>query len=451
MLLRAPLALSTLLYAGSLLGVACTPTQPEPEKKAEAQPAEPAQPVVDATPAKAAPPPAPPLPVEPSPDIKFDEPFNGTPVATSTTEGGIAVSDFVIGTGADAIKGGEVEVHYTGYLTDGTVFDTSVPRKRPFTFELGAGRVIKGWDEGVVGMKVGGKRKLVIPAKLGYAERRAGKIPPNSTLIFTIELLSVTPPLPPPQPLTAFEGKPLSTKRLEKNLVIAEYKLGDGPEAKANDTVSVHYRGTLKDGTEFDSSLSRPKPLVFVLGTGRVIKGWDLGIAGMKVGGLRKLTIPAELAYGERARGKIPANADLTFTVELMAIKPAPTPPGTVTTTPGELTGETKAGTPGTPGTATDPKAGTPGTATDPKAGTTGSKPGTTTGTGTTGKPGTSTGTTNPGTTGTGTGTTGTGTAKPGTSTGTTGKPGTSTGTGAKTGDATTSPPTRAPDPVRAG
>jgi len=321
MLLRAPLALSTLLCAGSLLGVACTPTQPEAEKAAP-EPAKPVAAVVD-TPAKAAPAPAPALPLEPSPDIKFDVPFDGTPVATSKTENGIAVSDYVLGTGADAVKGGEVEVHYTGYLTDGTVFDTSVPRKRPFTFELGAGRVIKGWDEGVEGMKIGGKRKLVIPAVLGYGERRAGKIPPNSTLIFTIELLSFTPPLPPPQPLTAFEGKPLTTRKLDKGLVVVDYKLGEGPEATAGDTVSVHYRGTLKDGTEFDSSLARPRPLVFPLGQGRVIKGWDTGIAGMKVGGLRKLIIPAELAYGERARGKIPANADLTFTVELMAVKPA--------------------------------------------------------------------------------------------------------------------------------
>jgi peptidylprolyl isomerase len=343
MLIRASGALSTFICAAAVLGAACTANQPEVEKQAEPAKAAP----VEVAPAKAlppTPPPAPPLPLEPSPDIKFDPPFDAAPVATSTTAGGISVSDYVVGEGATAVKGGEVEVHYTGYLTDGTVFDTSIPRKRPFTFELGAGRVIKGWDEGVEGMKVGGKRKLVIPAALGYGERRAGKIPPNSTLVFTIELLSFTPPLPPPQPLTAFEGKPVATKKLDKGLVVVDYKLGDGPEAKAGDTVSVHYRGTLKDGTEFDSSLARPRPLVFPLGQGRVIKGWDTGIAGMKVGGLRKLIIPAELAYGERARGKIPANADLTFTVELMAVKPAVAPvdatakPGDTTAKPGDAT-----------------------------------------------------------------------------------------------------------------
>jgi peptidylprolyl isomerase len=352
-------ALLPFACTGLLLGAACTSTQPEPEKKAA--PALPAK-QVEAAPAKAAPPAAPQLPVDPSPDMKFDPPFDGTPVAKSKTASEIAVEDFVIGEGPEAVKGGEVEVHYTGYLTDGTVFDTSLKRPRAFTFELGAGRVIKGWDEGVAGMKVGGKRKLVIPAKMGYGERRAGKIPPNSTLVFTIELLSFTPPPPPPQPLTAFEGKPVATKKLDKGLVVMDYKLGDGAEARTGDTVSVHYRGTLKDGTEFDSSLSRPRPLVFPLGQGRVIKGWDVGIAGMKAGGLRKLIIPAELAYGDRARGKIPANADLTFTVELMAVKPAtaPTPPAAAVGPDGKPLPGAPAGTQTPTGTTPDGKATAP-------------------------------------------------------------------------------------------
>src|SRR5690606_13929356 len=134
-------------------------------------------------------------------------------ISTRKTDSGLVIEEFVLGEGAEAVKGGEVEVHYTGYLTDGTVFDTSKKRNRPFGFPLGEGRVIKGWDEGVEGMKVGGKRRLVVPSAIGYGERRAGKIPPNATLVFTIELLSVTPPPPPPQPLTAFEGKPLSTQK----------------------------------------------------------------------------------------------------------------------------------------------------------------------------------------------------------------------------------------------
>jgi len=315
------------LLSGLMLGGACTSTQPEPEKKAAPAPE---VKKVEAPVKKVEPPPQPALPIDPGPDMKFDPPYDGASVAKSKTANDITIEDFAIGEGPEAVKGGEVEVHYTGYLTDGSVFDSSLKRPRPFSFELGAGRVIKGWDEGVAGMKVGGKRKLVIPAKMGYGERRAGKIPPNSTLVFTIELLSFTPPPPPPQPLTAFEAKPVSTKKLEDGLVVVDYKLGDGAEAKTGDTVAVHYRGTLKDGTEFDSSLTRPRPLVFPLGQGRVIKGWDIGIAGMKVGGLRKLIVPAKLAYGERARGKIPADADLTFTVELMSVKPATTPAAAV-------------------------------------------------------------------------------------------------------------------------
>ena len=98
----------------------------------------------------------------------------------------------VVGTGVEAVSGKSVTVHYTGTLTDGTKFDSSKDRGEPFTFNLGAGEVIKGWDQGVVGMKVGGKRKLTIPSELGYGTQGAGGvIPPNATLIFEVELLDV--------------------------------------------------------------------------------------------------------------------------------------------------------------------------------------------------------------------------------------------------------------------
>ena len=110
----------------------------------------------------------------------------------TTTQSGLQYEDLVVGNGAEAIAGKQVSVHYTGTLQDGTVFDSSLKRNQPFSFTLGAGQVIPGWDEGVAGMKVGGKRKLVIPPNLAYgAQGSPPVIPANATLTFVVELLDV--------------------------------------------------------------------------------------------------------------------------------------------------------------------------------------------------------------------------------------------------------------------
>lgn len=222
-------------------------------------------------------------------------------------------TDTKLGDGAQAQAGQTVIVHYTGWLYDegapdskGAKFDSSLDRNDPFDFPLGAGRVIQGWDEGVAGMKEGGSRTLIIPSEMGYGASGAGAdIPPNATLLFEVKLLKV----------------------IKTNIV--DSKVGEGVEAQAGQSVTVHYTGWLFDknaadnkGIKFDSSRDRNEPFDFPLGQGRVISGWDMGVQGMKVGGQRTLTIPPEMGYGRRgAGGVIPPNAMLVFDVELLDVQ----------------------------------------------------------------------------------------------------------------------------------
>ena len=119
---------------------------------------------------------------------------------------------------------------------------------------------------------------------------------------------------PPPQ---TSEKEQKMTDKLE----IVDHKVGEGAEAKAGQMVTVHYTGTLTDGSKFDSSKDRNQPFQFKLGAGHVIKGWDQGVAGMKIGGVRKLTVPSDLGYGPRGSGPIPPNATLVFEVELLGVQ----------------------------------------------------------------------------------------------------------------------------------
>ena len=130
--------------------------------------------------------------MEPSKDAPGKDAAKDAAGKEIVTPSGLKYTDLKMGAGAEAKAGDAVQVHYTGWLVDGTKFDSSRDSNRPFRFKLGAGQVIKGWDEGVAGMRVGGKRKLTIPAELGYGRQGAGSvIPPGATLVFEVELLGI--------------------------------------------------------------------------------------------------------------------------------------------------------------------------------------------------------------------------------------------------------------------
>ncbi len=211
------------------------------------------------------------------------------------------VEELEVGTGAVCKPGTIVNAHYKGtFKSDGKEFDSSHSRGQPATFPLA--NVIKGWTEGVPGMRVGGKRKLTIPYQFAYGEAgRPPKIPAKSGLVFEIELIAA--------------------------IDIIDEKIGEGAEVphigrgKPAPTVNVHYRGTLKDGgKQFDSSYDRGEPIEFPLDG--VIQGRTYGIPGMKVGGKRRLIVPWQFAYGERGVGAdIGPKADLIFDVELLGVR----------------------------------------------------------------------------------------------------------------------------------
>ena len=235
---------------------------------------------------------------------------------------GVKYRDVKTGAGEPCPEGAEVKIHYTGWLTDGTVFDPTTERGQPTTFKLKG--LIKGWQEGIPGMKPGGIRKLVISPEKGYGKDAKGKIPGNSTLIFEVELLECSAP----KNVTAGPGKPMSDgsdggtadpglKDIGGGLKTRDLKEGTGDPVKEGTTVLAHYTGWTVDGNVFDSSHKRGEPTSFSLN--EVVQGWGRGIPGMKPGGVRKLVIPAALGYGEKGRGKdIPPNATLVFEVELI-------------------------------------------------------------------------------------------------------------------------------------
>jgi FKBP-type peptidyl-prolyl cis-trans isomerase len=247
--------------------------------------------------------------------------WDGTGKDTITTDSGLKIIKFESNkTGKKAEAGTRAKVHYSGFLTDGKMFDSSVERGQPFTLQIGKGQVIKGWDEGLALLRKGEKAKLIIPYELAYGEAgRAPVIPAKADLIFDVEIVDVEELAVPVVYKT--EGLEIQTAASGLQYYIIS-KSGSGLKTKAGSVVSVHYSGYLTDGKMFDSSIERGDPIEFPLGMGRVIPGWDEGIALMEVGDKFKLVIPYKLAYGENGQPPvIPAKADLIFDVELKDVK----------------------------------------------------------------------------------------------------------------------------------
>ena len=235
-----------------------------------------------------------------------------------TTESGVEIKITHKGKGARPSQGDRVIVHYTGKLEDGTKFDSSVDRDEPFRFNVGAGQVIRGWDEAFMMLEQGDKATLTIPAEAGYGKRAVGIIPANSTLVFDVELLEVIPKIK----VVPYNVDGLEKQKLPSGLEYIMLKKGNGKSATQGSTVSVHYSGYLEDGTLFDSSVERGEPIEFMLGTGRVIQGWEQGIQLLNVGSQCRLIIPYQLGYGKQGYPPvIPEEATLVFDVELMDVK----------------------------------------------------------------------------------------------------------------------------------
>ena len=208
-----------------------------------------------------------------------------------------------------------VTVHYSGWTTDGKLFDSSVKRGQPASFPLNG--VIKGWTEGVQLMVEGEKRRFWIPAGLAYGENPGGGRP-GGMLVFDIELLSIKAAPKPPEVPVDVASAPDNAEKTASGIASRVIAKGTGTvHPQATDQVKVHYSGWTTDGKLFDSSVMRGQPAIFPLNG--VITGWTEGVQLMVEGEKRRLWIPANLAYGENPGGGRPGGT-LVFDVELLSI-----------------------------------------------------------------------------------------------------------------------------------
>lgn len=257
----------------------------------------------------------------------FKEKWLKTYPNMSITESGLMYEHKVEGSGKKPVEGNKIRVHYTGFLEDGSQFESSHDRPSDLWMVLAKGKMLEGWHEAFLLMKEGGKMKIVLPPWLGFGAQGKGVIPPNAHLTFDLELMEVVDPAEQKKAdEKAFKAemdlKYPKSKTTKSGLRYEMELEGKGDLPKDGQEVEVHYTGYLTDGTKFDSSVDRNQTFKFTLGKGMVIKGWDEGIKLCKVGGKIKLIIPYWLAYGEQGRPpQIPQKAHLIFDVEVISVK----------------------------------------------------------------------------------------------------------------------------------
>ena len=241
------------------------------------------------------------------------------PEEFTTTKSGLKYRVRRKGAGQKPAPQDTVSVHYKGWLDNGKEFDSSYGRGESIEFPLKG--VIAGWTEGMQLVGKGGMIELEIPSALGYGDRGTPPdIPGKATLHFLVELLEVTEGPKPLEPGAVDKDAPKEFTKTESGLKYRVLRKSDGVKPKASNTVTVHYKGTLDDGSKFDSSYDRGQPASFPLG--RVIPGWTEGMQLIGKGGMVELEIPFELAYGEEGRPPvIPPKARLHFIVELIEVK----------------------------------------------------------------------------------------------------------------------------------
>jgi len=249
-----------------------------------------------------------------------------------TLKSGVKYKDVKVGNGAEVKAGDLVEIHFKGWLCkDSTnlysdwskdttkqkvMIADSYQMGNALKFVLGSESFIKGSEEGIIGMKAGGQRIIIIPAKCGYGAEGMGPIPPNTDIKVYVELVS-TKQVPQ---VKMWDVDSTLFKTTASGLKYAIIKEGEGAQIQPNQQVVVHYSGFLLNGTKFDSSVERDEPITFTAGVGQVIPGWDEGLLLLKKGSKARLIIPDSLAYGDRDLGKIPPKSTLIFDVEIVDV-----------------------------------------------------------------------------------------------------------------------------------